>query len=214
MHCNQYCIRARLLYAARNFIWKEHMAAVFNALYLALGVYAMCVIAWMILTTLAAFNMVNRQNRAVMLATYYLNRICGPATRRLRPRLPDTGQIDLAPLALLLLIGFAQSVLAVLATGHNPLIAVVLFAAQLLELIVYALIAQMVISLLINFNIVNRYQPFVAALDYFFSRVCDPLLAPVRRMLPPAGVIDFSGLLFIIVLGLLKDALVQLAYKL
>ena len=37
----------------------------------------------------------------------------------------------------------------------------------------------------------------------FLFRATEPILAPVRRMLPPTGMIDWSGFLVLIVLGFL-----------
>ncbi len=43
-------------------------------------------------------------------------------------------------------------------------------------------------------------------LSAFLVRVTEPILAPVRRMLPPAGMFDLSSLLVLIVLGALWRA--------
>ena len=185
-----------------------------SLLILLLSLYSLCVIAWLIMSMLISFGMANRQNRAVMLATYYLNRLVGPPLRHLRRYLPDTGQIDFAPIALLLLIGFAQDLVAVIATGHNPMLAVIKFAAELIQLTIYALIAQMVVSLLIALNVVNRHQRVVAAIAYTLDRLCEPLLAPARRMLPPLGMLDLAPLVFIIVLGFIKNGLLGLMFQL
>lgn len=185
-----------------------------SLLILLLGVYSLCVLAWLILTTLLAFNMMNRQNRAVMLATYYLNRLVGPPLRYLRRYLPDTGAIDIAPIALLLLLGFGQELVAVIASGHNPLLAVIHFVAEIIQFVIYMLIAQMVVSLLIAFGIVNRHQRVVAAIEYALERLCEPMLAPARRMLPPIGAFDIAPLVFIIALGFIQNALLRLMFQL
>ena len=185
-----------------------------SILILLLGVYSLCIIAWLILTTLISFNMVNRQNRAVMLSTYYMNRLVGPPIRHLRRFLPNTGQLDIAPIVLLLLVGFGQELIAVVASGHNPLLAVIHFAAEIIQFIIYALIAQMVVSLLINFGIVNRHQRVVAAIDYALTSLCEPILAPARRFIPPLGTFDLAPLILIIVLGFVKNALLRLMFQL
>jgi YggT family protein len=40
----------------------------------------------------------------------------------------------------------------------------------------------------------------------FLIQATEPMLAPVRRMLPPTGMMDWSGLIVLIVLGLLMRA--------
>ena len=177
-----------------------------------LGIYGLCVIAWLILTTLISFNVVNRSQRFVMLAQYYLNRLCGPPLRHIRRHLPNTGQLDLSPIALLMLLTFAQDLVLALGAGLNPLFPIITFVLSIIQLIIYALIAQMILSFLIGFNIINRYQRFVSALSYALDQLLNPLLTPIRSFLPPLGNLDFSGLILIILLGLLKNALLQFLF--
>lgn len=179
-----------------------------------IGLYSLCLIAWLILSMLISFNVVNRQQRAVMLSMYYLNRLCGPPLRHIRRYLPNTGQIDIAPIVLLLLLGFAQDVLVCLVLGQNPLLAVVRLLASLIQFYIYALIIQMVISLLISFGIINRFQPVVSAINYTLERLTEPALAPIRRILPPIGMIDFSPMVLILVLGFLKNAMFNAMFHL
>ncbi len=44
----------------------------------------------------------------------------------------------------------------------------------------------------------------------FFDRLVDPMLAPIRRIVPPLGMFDFSPLVLIILLQLLGTILVNL----
>lgn len=46
-----------------------------------------------------------------------------------------------------------------------------------------------------------------SALSRFLIETTEPFLAPVRRLLPPAGMLDFSGLIVLIVLGFIWRAL-------
>ena len=45
------------------------------------------------------------------------------------------------------------------------------------------------------------------ALSRFLIQMTEPILAPVRRLLPQTGMMDFSGLLVLLVLGALMRAL-------
>lgn len=185
------------------------LVALINTL---IGLYSLCVIAWLILTTLISFNVVNRTQRVVMVSMYYLNRLCGPPMRHIRKFLPNTGQIDFAPIVLLLLLDFARTLLITLAMGQSPVIAVVFLIARVIELFIYCLIAQMIVSLLIAFNIVNRYQPFVSAVSYSLEQLTEPALAPIRKILPPFGVLDLAPLALILALGFLKNMLFNMAF--
>ena len=73
--------------------------------------YTYAVIAWLVLSMLISFKIVNRQQQFVMSAMYALNRLCGPALWRIRKMLPDLGTLDIAPIILIVLLGFARNAL-------------------------------------------------------------------------------------------------------
>jgi len=62
------------------------------------------------------------------------------------------------------------------------------------------LIAQAVLSWLLAFGIVNRYNRVVAMIGDFLWRVTEPLLRPIRRILPDLGGIDISPVILILLL--------------
>ena len=61
-----------------------------------------------------------------------------------------------------------------------------------LDLYVWLLIASAILSWLIAFNVVNTRNQFVAAVAEFLFRVTEPVLAPIRRMMPNLGGLDIS----------------------
>jgi len=67
-------------------------------------------------------------------------------------------------------------------------------------LYIYMLIAQAVLSWLLAFGIVNRYNRVVAMIGDFLWRVTEPLLRPIRRILPDLGGIDISPVILILLL--------------
>lgn len=73
--------------------------------------YVWCLIISAILSWLIAFNVLNTQNRFVYMVGDFLNRITEPALRRIRKFLPSLGGIDLSPIALILVLFFARSLL-------------------------------------------------------------------------------------------------------
>jgi YggT family protein len=81
----------------------------------------------------------------------------------------------------------------------------------LISIIVFLVIAQFVLSLLISFNVVNMHNQFVAALWKAVNAILDPLLRPVRRLMPDTGAIDFSPMVVIILLTILRIVLGNLA---
>lgn len=68
----------------------------------------------------------------------------------------------------------------------------------LVNLYIWIIIGQAVLSLLISFNVVNSRQPFVQAVGEFLYRATEPVLAPIRRRLPNLGPIDIAPVILII----------------
>lgn len=81
----------------------------------------------------------------------------------------------------------------------------------LVSIIVMLVIVQFVLSLLISFNVVNMQNNFVAAIWQAVNALLDPLLNPIRKMMPNTGAIDFSPLVLIIGLEVLRIILKNVA---
>ena len=80
------------------------------------------------------------------------------------------------------------------------MIAVFYLILQILKLYSYIVIANVVISWLIAFNVLNTSNRFVYSILDFTYRMTDPFLNKIRRFLPNLGAIDISpiGLLLLI----------------
>lgn len=63
-----------------------------------------------------------------------------------------------------------------------------------------ALIVWIVLRLLIQFEVVNRFNPIVSQVNLSLTRLFDPILRPIRRYLPDLGGIDLSPLVLILAL--------------
>ena len=72
--------------------------------------------------------------------------------------------------------------------------------ALITNVFVMLIIVQFVIGLLLAFNVVSRGNDFVLAIYRSINSLLDPVLRPIRNMLPQTGAIDFSPLVLIIVL--------------
>jgi YggT family protein len=66
------------------------------------------------------------------------------------------------------------------------------FISYLLTLYIYIIIAYAVMSWLIAFNVVNTRNQFVRTVLDFLYRITEPVLRPIRRVLPDLGGIDIS----------------------
>lgn len=70
----------------------------------------------------------------------------------------------------------------------------------LTNVLVMLIIVQFVIGLLFAFNVVNTSNDFLMAFYNSINRLLEPVLRPIRNLMPQTGAIDFSPLVLIIVL--------------
>lgn len=82
----------------------------------------------------------------------------------------------------------------------------------LITIYIWALILSAVISTLIAFNILDTRNRLVWTIGDFLYRVTDPVLCPIRNMLPNLGGIDISPLIVIVVLQYLVRPLLGSLY--
>lgn len=80
-----------------------------------------------------------------------------------------------------------------------------------ISIIVFLVIVQFILSLLISFNVVNMQNDFVVTVYRAVNALLDPILSPVRRIMPNTGAIDFSPLVLIVGLNILNIVLRNLA---
>ncbi len=87
------------------------------------------------------------------------------------------------------------------------------FLGYLVQLYVYIIIASVILSWLMAFGVVNPYNPTVRAIWQGLNAVTEPLLRPIRNILPNMGAIDLSPVVLLllcffvqsVVLGTLRD---------
>jgi YggT family protein len=82
----------------------------------------------------------------------------------------------------------------------------------LIYIIIVLVIVQFVISLLVAFNVINMHNQWVSAIWRSINALLDPLLRPIRRLLPDTGAIDFSPLVLIVLLNIVNMIFLRLAY--
>jgi YggT family protein len=68
----------------------------------------------------------------------------------------------------------------------------------ILDVVWFFIIAHVIMSWLINFQVLNLRQQFVAQIWYGLNRILEPIYGPVRRMLPQMGGIDLAPLVVLI----------------
>ncbi|HSF93664.1 MAG TPA: YggT family protein [Thermohalobaculum sp.] len=66
-----------------------------------------------------------------------------------------------------------------------------------LNMVLYLVVAQAIMSWLVAFNVLNLHQRVVHQIWYAMNRITEPLYRPIRRYLPDMGGIDISPLIVI-----------------
>ena len=87
------------------------------------------------------------------------------------------------------------------------LIALVGIVNLLLTILTWVIIIQVVLSWLLAFNVLNTSSGGVRAFAMAIDRLTAPLYRPIRRMLPDFGGIDFSPLVILILIQVIKKLL-------
>jgi YggT family protein len=81
-----------------------------------------------------------------------------------------------------------------------------------LDIYIWLLIAAAVLSWLVAFNVVNTRNQFVGMVGDFLWRITEPVLRPIRSIMPNLGGIDISPVVLILIIILIKDIIVRYIY--
>ena len=81
----------------------------------------------------------------------------------------------------------------------------------LINVLVMLIIVQFVIGLLFAFNVLGRGNQFFASVYDSINALLEPVLRPIRRVLPATGTMDFSPLVLIIGLTILRIVFTNVA---
>jgi YggT family protein len=83
----------------------------------------------------------------------------------------------------------------------RPFIELILYVIDLYKWIV---IAQVIMSWLIAFGVINTYNRVVAQISEVLYRLTEPALRPIRKLLPNFGGIDISPIILLLLLWLIQ----------
>ena len=86
----------------------------------------------------------------------------------------------------------------------GSLVQILLF---IINIVWFIVIAHVVMSWLIGFNVLNRHQPLVWQIWNGLERLLEPIYGPIRRVLPSMGGLDLSPLVLIVILYALQTIL-------
>jgi YggT family protein len=87
------------------------------------------------------------------------------------------------------------------------MIAIFYLVLQILKLYSYVVIANVLISWLIAFNVLNTQNRFVYSILELTYRLTDPFLNRIRRFLPNLGSLDISPIILLLLIWFLEMCL-------
>lgn len=79
----------------------------------------------------------------------------------------------------------------------------------ILNVIWFIMIAHIIMSWLLNFQVLNIRQPMVAQIWYGLTRLLEPVYAPIRRFLPQTPGLDLAPLVAFVILLILQRVLIN-----
>ena len=82
----------------------------------------------------------------------------------------------------------------------------------ILQIYIWLLIAAAILSWLIAFNVVNTRNQAVHMIGDMLYRLTEPLLRPIRSMLPNLGGIDISPVILILLILFLENVIIRYIY--
>jgi YggT family protein len=88
----------------------------------------------------------------------------------------------------------------------RPVIELVVYVIDLYKWIV---IAQVIMSWLVSFGVINTYNKIVAQIGEVLYRLTEPALRPIRRLLPDFGGVDISPIVLLLLLWLIQREIVE-----
>lgn len=83
--------------------------------------------------------------------------------------------------------------------------------SMLTNVLVMLIIVQFVIGLLFAFNVVSPSNEFLRQVYDSINNLLEPVLRPIRNIMPNTGAIDFSPLVLILALQILMRVLIGFA---
>jgi len=75
---------------------------------------------------------------------------------------------------------------------------------MILQILVWVIIVQVIISWLVAFNVINTSSNFVRTMLDGLDRLTAPLYRPIRKVMPDFGGIDFSPIVLILAIQILR----------
>ena len=95
-------------------------------------------------------------------------------------------------------------------TPMSPTMMIVIVIMRILDVYMWIVIAAVVMSWLIAFNVVNTYNKAVRVILQILDRLTEPVFRLVRRVIPPIGGLDLSPIVIFFAIWILQVYVVPL----
>ena len=80
---------------------------------------------------------------------------------------------------------------------------------QIINIYIYILVVWVVMSWLVAFDVINLRNRFVRMVHDVLNRLTDPVMRPIRRILPNLGGLDLSPLIVFVLLMFIQRLLLE-----
>lgn len=84
---------------------------------------------------------------------------------------------------------------------------------RIIEIYSFLVLAYVILTMLTSFGIVNARQPIVATIGEFLYKICEPVLAPIRRRMPDLGAIDISPIVLLLLLQFVQYTITYISFR-
>jgi YggT family protein len=74
----------------------------------------------------------------------------------------------------------------------------------LLQVAMWIIVIQAILSWLVAFNVINTHNDFIRSFLRALDRITEPLYRPIRRIMPDMGGIDFSPMVILLLIYVLR----------
>jgi YggT family protein len=83
----------------------------------------------------------------------------------------------------------------------------------ILNLVWWVFLIMIIMSWLISFNVINTRNQFVATVWRILNQITEPILKPIRRIIPPVGGLDLSPIVVFVIIFFLQQLIANYAFQ-
>ncbi len=138
----------------------------------------------------------------------FIVRATQPLLKPLRKVIPGLAGLDLASLVLAILVQLLLMALTLMLMGYglgNPVQLLIWSIIGVTALFLKVFFFALIISVILSWVAQGSHNPAVLLIN----QICEPLLVPIRRILPSMGGLDFSPIVAFLILNLIDMLVIR-----